>query len=78
MYPNAWFMIGRALWSRGRLDEAQAARDMMDTSDGPTGSVPVITLNRLSLDGLLATARGDFRHAVAALTEAVDLEDRLG
>ncbi|SMC54069.1 Tetratricopeptide repeat-containing protein [Kibdelosporangium aridum] len=77
MYPNAWFMIGRALWSRGRLDEAQAARDMMDTSDGPTGSAPVITLNRLSLDGLLATARGDFRHAAAALTEAVDLEDRL-
>ncbi|MCE7011193.1 LuxR C-terminal-related transcriptional regulator [Kibdelosporangium philippinense] len=78
MYPNAWFMIGRALWSRGRLDEAQAARAMMDTVDGPpTGSAPMIAMNRLSLDGLLATTRGDYRQATSTLVEAVEMEDRL-
>ncbi|ONI87455.1 hypothetical protein ALI144C_08645 [Actinosynnema sp. ALI-1.44] len=78
MYPNAWFMIGRARWLRGQLAEARQALARMGTQDdAPPGSATVITVNTLSLDGLIAAAEGNHRHAEDLLRAAVEAEDRL-
>nr|CEL18210.1 regulatory protein, LuxR [Kibdelosporangium sp. MJ126-NF4] len=77
MYPNAWFMIGRARWLRGQLAEARQARARMGEQDAPPGSAPTITVNKLSLDGLIAIADGNHRRAEELLRAAVDEEDRL-
>jgi tetratricopeptide (TPR) repeat protein len=78
MYPNSWFMIGRAWWLRGQLDQARDARERMgETDDAPPGSAPLIAVNRLSLTGLIAAAEGDHRRAERALRAAVDAEDTM-
>lgn len=79
LYANTWFTVGRARWLRGQLDEAREARERMgEQDDAPAGSLPIIQINRFSLEGLIAISAGDHRHAERCLRAAVETEDRVG
>jgi LuxR family maltose regulon positive regulatory protein len=78
MYPNAWFMIGRAHWLRGQQAQARDALARMGGADSaPAGSAPLIVVNRLSLAGLVAIGDGDLRAAESALRASVEAEDAM-
>ena len=79
MYPNLWFMIGRAFWLRGRFAQArEALARMSGCKDAPPGSARLIEVNRISLDGLVAIADGDLRRADLLLHKAVEASDAMG
>jgi LuxR family maltose regulon positive regulatory protein len=78
MYPNVWFLVGRAHWLRGEHAPARDALARMGAADSaPPGSAPLISVNRLSLAGLVAISDGDLQHAETLLRAAVDEADRL-
>lgn len=78
MYPNVWFVIGRARWQRGQVALAADARRRIVLPDGSAaGSAAVSLVNRLSLDAMLAQADGRTDEAEGLLREAIDREDRM-
>jgi LuxR family maltose regulon positive regulatory protein len=78
MYANLWYVIGRARWLRGRHDLAREARERMVVPGvWPPGSLAILELNQLCLDGLLAFTDGEHGSAEQLLRKAVTAEDAL-
>jgi LuxR family maltose regulon positive regulatory protein len=75
--PNSWFLVGRATWQRGRFAEAREALAHL-RHDCAVHSTPMLTMHRLSLEGLLAMSDDDNRTADQLLRAAVTEEDRTG
>jgi LuxR family maltose regulon positive regulatory protein len=75
--PNSWFLVGRASWQRGRFAEAREALAQLRHGSSER-TTPILTMHRLSLEGLLAMSDDNHRAAEELMRAAVTEEDRTG